>query len=88
MKKASLIDILTTLNETIVKLNETLVTNTENELTKSYRNIFSYYLTTFPEKKDDYIAILNMYNGSYRRAVIAIECDRIKQEDTVENNKF
>lgn len=80
MKKADLVETLNMLNTILIKLNETLSKEPADKLTENYRSIFNYYISTYPEKKDDYIALVNMYNGSYRRAVIAIECERVKQE--------
>ena len=80
MSDKLLIKTLTNINTTLEKLTDVLENKSTDRLTSNYKDVFDYYLTTYPENKDNYITLLNMYSGSYRRAVIAIECNRIKQE--------
>lgn len=59
------------------RINEVL---NESGLTKLYHNIFDVLCENKPKNKTKYNALLKIYGGDYRSAVIVIETMNIKEE--------
>lgn len=53
-----------------------------------YKKLFDIYKGAFPNQEGEFITLLRLYNGDYRRAVITIETKLLEKEATEMNELF
>lgn len=53
-----------------------------------YKKVFDIYCGSFAEKKGEFITLLRVYNGDYRRAVLSIEMTILNKETETMNELF